>query len=209
MNYGRLRDKVLQLLNQYTVVGGQIPDSYNTQIDYKLRIPELCNDAMMEISTTMMKIPEVIEADSLPHEHLGRLIRYELPDDFYQLKSGGVMVVDHCDYRHTNDYKLQGRKYILLPDHCRLYTLEYYRYPRLLKPSPADTDRLDNEEIVHSAIPYYVAAYLVAHDDAFLYATFYNQYADKLDKMSPGITAEVDQVNDVYEGVFSWGGDYT
>ena len=45
MKYGELRDQVLKLLNQYTVAGAPVAETYNNQADYLKRIPSFANDA--------------------------------------------------------------------------------------------------------------------------------------------------------------------
>ena len=45
MKYGELRDQVLKLLNQYTVAGDPVAETYNNQADYLKRIPTFANDA--------------------------------------------------------------------------------------------------------------------------------------------------------------------
>ena len=94
MKYGELRDQVLKLLNQYTVAGDPVAETYNNQADYLKRIPAFANDAMMEIATTTRKIPVTIPLDFLPHEEFGEYLRYCLPADFYQFKSGDTLVTD-------------------------------------------------------------------------------------------------------------------
>lgn len=199
MNYGQVRDQVLKLLNQHTVAGSQVADSYNNQADYLLRIPALLNDAMMEIATTARKIPSTLNLGELFSEDLGAVIRYELPGNFYQFVSGSVVKTADGKLLHTNQYATQGRRYLVVPKaEAGDYCITYYRYPELLGSKPKDSDVLDNEPETHLAAAYYVAAYLVIHDDPFLYASFYNKYEDKLSKMGPGVTAEIAQVADNY-----------
>jgi hypothetical protein len=69
----------------------------------------------------------------------------------------------------------------------------------LLPEDPADEETLDNEPETHFAIPFYVASFLVAHDEPFLCALFSNKYADKLAKMGTGLATEVRTVDDVYQ----------
>lgn len=207
MNYGQVRDFTLQLLNQYSVAGELVPSNYNCQQDYIARIPALVNDAVMEIATTAMKIPEVLDLSTITPEEYGDQLRYDLPEDFYQFRTGGALVDRDGKIRHTNFFSLQGRKYILIPKREKgNFTVEYYRYPRLLPETPSDSEELDNEPVTHTAVPYYVAAHLVIHDDAFKYSAFYNKYEDKLAKMSPGLEAEFTVVHDQYEDAF-YGGD--
>lgn len=199
MNFGQVRDQVLKLLNQYTRAGSLVAGSYNNQQDYLERIPGLVNDAMMEIATTARKIPMVVRLESLLHEESGDEVRYELPGNFYQLISGSVVKTREGKTLHTNLYAIEGKKYLVTPKEERGdYTITCYRYPNLLGENPEDTDELDNEPETHYAIPFYVAAFLVDHDDSFLCALFNNKYEDKLAKMGPGVTAEVRSVGDVY-----------
>jgi len=218
MNYGQVKNQVLQLLNQYTVAGTHVALSYNNQQDYVNRIPALVNDAVLEIATTTRKIQRVLTLDYDPTaaEHpawdeFGDRIRFELPDDFYQFKTGDTFAVtDDGITLHTNRFQLEGKKYLLIPkkelEDGRTYTITYYRYPRLLGGDPADEDELDNESETHYAVPFYAAAFLVIHDDAFLFSAFYNKYEDKLAKMGPGVSAELRSVADSFG--FSCGSVY-
>lgn len=199
MNYGQVKKAVLQLLNQYSIAGTQVPGSYNNQQDYILRIPALVNDAVMEIATTARKIPATLQLGDLPRVELGKEVEYRLPADFYQFVSGSVVRTVDGRVLHTNLYAQKERKYLRVPkDEAGSYEVSYYRYPMLLGDSPADTDELDNEPETHYAIPFYVAAHLVVHDEAFLYQVFYNKYEDKLAKMNSGLSAEVRSVDDSY-----------
>ena len=199
MTFEQVRTATMKLLNQFSVAGDEIDGSYNNQADYLKRVPELVNDAMMEIATTARKIPAVLELKRLYQEDLGHEVRYTLPDDFYQFVSGSVVKTTDGRMLHTNVYSTQGKRHLILPKgEAKDYTITYYRYPKLLG-EPIDKDaELDNEPETHHAIPYYVAAYLVMQDDAFQYASFYNKYEDKLAKMGPGVHAEVRIVDDAY-----------
>jgi len=199
MNYKQIKNAVLQLLNQYSIAGTQVPGSYNNQQDYLERIPGLVNDAIMEIATTARKIPATLRLGNLPSVELGNEVEYKLPGNFYQFVSGSVVCTVDGRTLHTNVYTLQARKYLRLPkNEAGDYEVTYYRYPALLGDDPKDWDRLDNEPETHYAIPFYVAAHLVVHDEAFLYQVFYNKYEDKLAKMGPGVSAEVRPVADSY-----------
>lgn len=203
MTYGQVKKAVLKLLNQYSVAGSLVADSYNNQQDYLNRMAPLVNDGVMEIATTARKIPVLLTLSEENGERLGKMVRYDLPEDFYQFKSGGTVVTCTDGHvLHTNLYRTQGKKYILVPaDEAGEYTVEYYRYPALLGDDPADDEELDNDPITHRAVPYYVAAHLVIHDEAYLYQAYYNKYEDMLAKMTPAPFAEVTGVQDVYGGV--------
>lgn len=202
MTFEQVKNQVLKLLNQYSVAGAIVAPSYNNQQDYINRIASLANDAMTEIATTARKIPAVLSLAELPTEACGDFARYELPEDFYQFKTGDTLVTDEGRTLHTNRYELQGRKYLLVPrkelEDGAVYTVTYYRYPKLLDAKPKDDDELDNVPETHYAIPFYVAAFLVLDDDSFKFASFYNKYEDKLEKMGAGVSVEARPVADVY-----------
>lgn len=199
MTYKQVRDLTLKLLMQYSIAGSTIPGVYNNQQDYLLRIPGLVNDAVMEIATTVRKIPEFVDLSAAPKEEFGNQVRVTLPDDFYQFMSGSVMKTKRGELVHTNAFRIQGKNYMLLPkDELENYQIIYYRYPKQLSENPADEDELDNVPETHHAIPYYVASMLVSYDDAFLCSLMMNAYNDKVQKMYPDIAAEAHQVSDRY-----------
>lgn len=203
MTFEQVQNQVLKLLNQYSVAGTLVAPAYNNQQDYLNRVASLANDAVMEIATTARKIPATLDLSTLTGEDAGDWVRYELPEDFYQFKTGDTLLTtDDGRLLHTNRYTISGKNYLLVPkreiEEGSSYTITYYRYPKLLSEKPAPTDELDNEPETHYAVPFYVAAFLVIHDDSFLFASFYNKFEDKLAKMSAGLSVEAHSVDDVY-----------
>ena len=203
MTFEQVQNQVLKLLNQYSVAGALVAPAYNNQQDYLNRVASLANDAVMEIATTARKIPATLDLSTLGSEDAGDWVRYELPEDFYQFKTGDTLLTtDDGHLLHTNRYTISGQKYLLVPkreiEEGSSYTITYYRYPQLLGDKPAPTDELDNAPETHYAVPFYVAAFLVIHDDNFLFASFYNKFEDKLAKMSAGLSVEARSVDDVY-----------
>lgn len=194
-----MRDRALQLINQYTVAGSKVKETYNNQSDYLLKIPGLVNDAMTEIATTNRKIHAVCQTCELEGIMQGDYTLYTMPDNFFQFKSGGVYELKNESLVDSNRFRFVGVNQILIPNGVQA-AIEYYRLPELLGVNPKDEDDLDNTVDTHYAIPFYVAAYLVMHDDAFLYATLYNKYEDKLAKMIPDVRAEVGPIVDAYGG---------
>jgi len=203
MTFEQVQNQVLKLLNQYSVAGALVAPAYNNQQDYLNRVASLANDAVMEIATTSRKISATLDLASLPSEDMGDWVRYELPEDFYQFKTGDTLLTtDDGRLLHTNRYTIAGKNCLLVPK-CEIeegssYTITYYRYPKLLSEKPAPTDELDNVPETHYAVPFYVAAFLVIHDDNFLFASFYNKFEDKLAKMGSGLSVEVRPVEDQY-----------
>ena len=201
MKYGEIKREVLAHINQYTMAGSKIAPYYNNQEDYLNRIPNLINEALVNIRTLVKPIPVVFAlTEGIPY---GGMMRYQLPEDFWSLRSGGVTVIRDGQFRRTNQYRLQGRQYVLVPQDGGSYTVEYYRYPEQL-PTEGLTDDyelMEDLEVLQAAT-YYAAANLVMLEDEFAYASLYNDYESRLGRISPGVTAEVGTVEDVYGG---WG----
>ena len=76
--------------------------------------------------------------------------------------------------------------------------VEYYRYPEALPAAPEDSAELDNTPEVHSIIPYYVAAHLVMYDDAFRYASLWNEFETRLGRLTEPVFTESEPIQDVY-----------
>ena len=204
MTFLQLQNHVLKLINQYSIAGSPVLNSYNNQQDYINRIASLANDAITEIATTARKIPVILDLADLIPEDTGKMLRYELPEDFYQFKTGDTLLTTEEGFvLHTNVYSEQGRKHLFVPkkeiERGNSYTVTYYRYPRLLDADdPGEDTELDTEPETHYAVAYYVASFLVPDDSAFLCSLLYNKYEDKLAKMGPGVSAEAHQTANEY-----------
>ena len=198
MLYSEIKREVLGHIDQYSMAGTPVAASYNNQADYLSRIPVLINEGLVNIRTLVKPDPVVLPLEN--GEEYGGMMRYELPEDFWNLKTGGVSVIHRGRFRKTNEYRLQGKKYILTPKTEGVYTVEYYKYPDLLPLDETLTDAFELEEDIEviQTATYYAAANLVMREDEFMYASLYNDYESRLSRISPGITVEVQQVEDAY-----------
>ena len=198
MLYSEIKRETLGHINQYTMAGSQVPASYNNQEDYLNRIPLLINEGVMNIRTLVK--PEPVLFKLVSGEDYGDMIRYELPEDFWSLKTGGVSLIRDDRFEKTNQYRLIGKKHILVPQKARgSYTVEYYKYPNRLPidKTPDDFDLDEDIEVIQAAT-YYAAANLVMLEDEFAYSSLYNDYESRLTRISRGITVEVQPVEDAY-----------
>lgn len=203
MLYSEIKRETLSHIMQYTQRGSVIASSYNNQADYLNRIPHLINEALVHIRTTVK--PDPVAYNLTEGEDYAGMLRYELPDNFWTLKSGGVIMINDHHFKRTNEYMLQGRKSILVPkDTGYSYTVEYYRYPDQLNMNAADADELNEDIEVIQAATYYAAANLVTMEDEFTHTRLYNEYESRLARMTRGITLEVSPVQDVYGFERGW-----
>lgn len=198
MTYGEMKDFVLQLLNQYSVAGEQVALSYNNQADDVARIPALTRDGLYYVTTAARKLRAAAEL-SCPEEKGGMLV-YDLPDDLYQLISGGLRRQE-ADGALTvcRDYRLVGGRQIYVPkEPGGVYTVEYYRYPYVPEGTPEEDDFLDCPPEAQSAVAYYVASHLVMEDNSFLYGALYAEFERKMARLAEGITLEWGVTEDQY-----------
>lgn len=197
MLYSEIKRATLSHLNQYSIAGTQIAASYNNQADYLNRIPLLINEGLVNVRTLVKPDPVLFQLEE--GELVGDLVRYKLPENCWSLKSGSVSVIQNGRFCKTNNYRLQGNDYILVPEDAGSYTVEYYKYPELLPASPAeDYDLEEDIEVIHAAT-YYAAANLVLHDDPTTYSLLYNDYESRMSRISPGVRAEIQPVQDAYQ----------
>lgn len=199
MNYKQARDFTLQLINQYSVAGSKVADSYNNQADYLIRIPALLNDAAMQAATTVAPIREVDELKNLRCNENGPWRVYTLPENCWQICSGGLIQYDGEEFRRFHRYHPVGRNKIVVPAGLTgEVQVEYFRYPRLLDSEPKDEDELDNTIAVQMALPYYAAAQLVMQDDAFSFSALSNEFESRLARLAERPHTDLNTVEDVY-----------
>lgn len=200
MNYKWAKDYSLKLLNQYTMQGSIVSSSYNCQADYLNRIPDLLNDAQVQVATTVGKIRAVIPLSELVCEERGKWQIFTMPDDFWRLCSGGLVRYGE-DLERCNLCHAIGAKQIAVPKSVSGdMSVEYYRLPKLLSDNPQDEDELDNTVPAQMALPYYVAAHLAMLDNAFAYQALLNEFESKLERLAEDPVFIVSSVEDVYDG---------
>lgn len=198
MTYGEMKEYVLQLLNQYSVAGGEVPLTYNNQADYVARIPALTRDGLYYVTTTCRKLRAV--ADLAEPERVGEMLVYTLPDDYYQMMSGGLIRLDERGrFSRYHGYRMIGGRQIMIPAADKgVYKLEYFRYPGVPEGTPEADDFLDCPPEAQEALAFYVAAHLAMEDSSFLYGALYNEFEMKLTRLQEGLSTDCTGTEDVY-----------
>lgn len=201
MDYKWARDFTLELINQYSIAGKGIPETYNNQADYLNRIPKLLDDAQMYVATNQGRIRAVVPLANLDNRTEGPWLICRLPEDCWQVCSSGLIRMKGDGFQRYHKYHQVGDRSIMIPSALSgVLQLEYFRYPALLGDSPKETAKLDNTPAAQMVLPYYVAAHLVMHDDAFAYQALYNEFEAKLARLAEIPKAEVTVVEDAYCG---------
>ena len=199
MNYKWAKDFTLQLINQYSVAGQKVADTYNNQADYLNRIPALLDDAQMQAATTTASIRELDNINNLRCDDNGSWLVYTLPENCWQMSSGGLIQYDGEEFRRFHRYHPVGKNKIAVPKGLTgEVQVEYLRYPRLLGANPKDEDELDNNIAVQMALPYYAAAQLVRQDDAFAFSALSNEFESRLARLAERPHTDLNTVEDAY-----------
>ena len=198
MTYGELKNRVLELIFSYSVAGSQIPATYNNQADYLAMIPGLVNNGQMDIATSVKRIPAMAFLSELESEQVGERVLYKLPADCWLPFTGGLLFPEGRRYRRWFGFRFIGGR-IELPFRAPSgFILEYWRYPEPVSAETADSAELDNTPDVHECLVFYVAAHLLAYDDAYRYTTFLNMYEERRKRLREPLWLEPGVIRDVY-----------
>lgn len=199
MQYIDFKNRVLMLINQYSVAGEGIALSYNNQEDYVLRIPALLNSAQRYIATTTKPIYASVKLDWDAAEQRGGFYIFDMPKDFYQLVGRGIPVLKDGEFTMYHRFRWIGRDKLAIPakDKAEM-DVPYHRYSVDVPNDPADDFELDNEPDAQEAAAYYVAAYLVMYDNSFAYSALYNEFESRRQQMFERPQTEYDRIEDIY-----------
>ena len=198
MTYGELKSRVLELIFSYSVAGSPIPAAYNNQADYLAMIPGLVNNGQMDIATSVKRIPAMVPFNELESEQVEERVLYKLPSDCWLPFPGGLLFSHSCRYERYFGYRMIAGR-IELPFHAPSgLALEYWRYPERVSADTPDGTELDNTPDVHECLVFYVAAHLLAYDDAYRYTVFLNMYEDRRKRLKEPVWLEPGPIEDVY-----------
>lgn len=206
MDYKWARDFTLQLINQYSTAGTIVPESYNGQADYIVRIPKLLNNAQVHVATTAGKIRTAVPLSNLERRENGEWMIYTMPEDFWQLCSGNIILggtegmMDRMNFGH-----IIGSNQLAVPGSVGTDAIvEYYRLPSLLSDEPRENAELDNTVAAQMILPYYAAAHLVMQDNTYAYQALMNEFESRLARLVQPTVAVCSTVADAY-GADGWG----
>ena len=194
MTYGWVRDFALELINQYSIAGAVVAESYNNQADYVNRIPKLVDDAQVLLATSEGRIRELVPLSELEKERQGAWEVYTLPANCWRVLPG-LARLDGPGREMR--YRMAGGG-LGLPVPGEGLALEYFRLPRRVGERPLDSVELDNTIQAQQAVPYYVAAHLVMYDNEFAYAALLNEFEQKRALLREEPRAEWGVVEDAY-----------
>lgn len=213
MNVTECTTMSLKLVNQYSIAGTPIVESYNNQSDALLKINMLIDDAQKYIATTARKIfatHNISQVEGVrPSTTFGGYNVYQMPDDFFQLCGRGIPYYDTgSDLQPlvmSHQYMWRNRNLLCIQkDIVGEFSVDYYRYPVEVTDSTVGTTELDNVIEAQQCVPFYVSAHLVQTSNPSLAAVLTNEFETKLSRISDAIQSEVTQIEDVFD-FNSWG----
>ena len=199
MQYLDFKNRVLMLINQYTIASENIALSYNNQEDYVLKIPGFLNSAQRYLATTTRPIYASMHLDWDAAERREGFYVFTMPEDFWQLVGRGLPMLKNGEFKMYHRYRWMGKDQIVIPAKDKAdMEVHYHRYPVDVPADPADDFELDNTPDAQEAAAYYVAAYLIMHDNAFAYSALYNEFESRRQQMYEKPQTEYDSVEDIY-----------
>ena len=204
-------DMTLQLVNQYSISGKEIPDTYNAQADYLRRIPGLVNDCLVYLYTNAIpQVAQYIFRKEKGDTASGEFDEYELPMNFCRPYGSSVPKLRGKELS-VNKYRwVAGRRLAISPEIEGQITVDYYRYPILFSVgfeasgdgkqwSYVDGDvECDAPLEAQYAIPYYVAAHIIQQDYLSESYILMNEFELKMSRISVVPVLEVAPCEDVY-----------
>ena len=154
----------------------------------------------MPDNEAVRRLPTIAELSSLTHHSVGGKEQYILPDDCWNLMTGGLLYKNSRRYERFFGYRLlAGGRVLELP--ARLgdeFAVEYWRYPELVDDDTDEDQELDNTPDVHECIVYYVASYLLLYDDPYRAEIFKKQYTERLARLKEPVWVEPQPIHNQY-----------
>lgn len=202
MKFSDFQTLVLQHLDQYSVAGETVPNSYNNQADYTSRIAALANIALRTIAT--QSAPLLASFDPNADGFQGRTdigngyTKIRLPADFWKMSGQGLpcfasedIYARNMHYQHISENEIVVRTREL-PG----LLITYYRYPRKLQGQPSEV--LDASESAADCASFYVAAELARQDSPYVYQSLYNEFEAMMARLKKPMITEMSRTEDVY-----------
>lgn len=202
MKFSDFQTLVLQHLDQYSVAGETVPNSYNNQADYTSRIAALANIALRTIAT--QSAPLLASFDPNADGFQGRTdigngyTKIRLPADFWKMSGQGLpcfasedIYARNMHYQHISENEIVVRTREL-PG----LLITYYRYPRRVQGQPSEV--LDASESAADCASFYVAAELARQDSPYVYQSLYNEFEAMMARLKKPMITEMSRTEDVY-----------
>lgn len=203
MNLSLLDEKILQLINQFSINGSLTPSENN--LDYLLKTRNLIDACQKELAG-IRKIPATfhIVLDqiathnlSVDHPDYNLYTEIVLPIDFKELKD---ISVENTFYTPVNDYKFEGKTLLVKSNLVGSLTVNYYKKPTTITKDTINTTELEIDVDVQELIAYYVGGWIYLEDNPTIATMLLNEYKEKRDKIYDILPQTPIQIENMFQG---------
>ena len=180
-------------LKENKIITLSLIEEYNPESDFLsddediiARLNSIYNACLTNLAR-QKRIEKFYTYDDLDETDTDYYEEVSLPADYYMIK--GITVKD----RETNaikgtqpDYYREGNKLFINTKTKGIHTLNYYAYPKAIKPDEDDEKyKFDIDLDVQYLLPYAVASDILKSDRSVDYTSFENKYRTELSALNP------------------------
>lgn len=189
MNLAQIKERAIQLLNEYSNNGNLITQK---NADYILRMNSLIDDAQFEISKTRKIIadPVILTTPDIKTENYNK---FKMPSNFMELHS--LIYNDIV----ISDIRFEGNNILLIPTTLTLpLTMYYYKYPKTIDKATSDDIELEIDIDAQKIVPYYVGGHCKIDEEPQLAIQLLNEYQLKLSRLLGDNNYSITSIANIY-----------
>jgi len=174
MTLGQAKTKARKLMDEYSLNGLPVPETSKSVADYTLKMNDLFDAAQKEAAQVKFIVRSVaFDADSAQ--------THPLPENYYKLRA--VYSLQGGRKLPSGRYALTGQGGVELP--AGRHVVEYCAYPATITSQTPDDHEFEVAPDACEALPYFVAASCLQHENQSLFAILYGMYQTRLINLSP------------------------
>lgn len=179
MTLGTSKKIALALIDEYS----KTSDNLSEDEDILLKINLLFNTSYQYLS----QIKKINATSTLDRTEKGNTLNYReynLPTDFYQLKS--VVIKDGETKEKLNvktDFYIENNKIFVNDESDGEYVILYYKYPTEINEETEDSFVLELDQDACNVLPYAVASDILKSDVSMDYSIFEKKYQSMLEML--------------------------
>jgi len=202
MNLKLLDEKVLQLVNQFSINGSLTPSASNQ--DYLLRTRNLIDACQKELAS-IRKLPVTyhVELDGISNHGTSTNENYKiyteivLPIDFKELNS---IYLENETYTPLTEYKFESKILLVKSNLIGTLAINYYKYPATITKDSLETLELEIDTDIQELIPYYVSGFVFLEDNPTIATMLLNTYESKKSRITDILPETPIVIENIYAG---------
>jgi len=194
MNLALLDQKVLQLINQYSINGSLVSDTSNA--DYLLKTRNLIDACQKEIADEFPIVKEETWVQT-PVDNPTDFVTHALPANCEKIIN--IYIKKYPVYQLLT-YTVQGENLIFNPALDGTIILNYNKTPDDITVTSLSTLELEIGIKFQELIPYYVAGWIYLEDNPTISTMLLNAYETKKNKLNYVVPSSSIEIENVFEG---------